>query len=133
MTTIPLFDAETLAANLKELTPALEKALLDAAEQFVRDNKDDMLVLGDANVKAIFEAQFYASVPIPMLPPEPTAEDIATRETILTKRDAAFVLIARAQKENNERQNRVLKNAGKAATSVGLTIIGLTIKAVLGG
>lgn len=130
---IALFDQETLEKNLKELGPVLLKLLTESAEKFVKDNQADALEIGEENAKAILEAHFYAAIEIPELTEDMTMEELALFESILKKRDAATAFIAAAQASNNLAQQRVAKAAAKVGTSIGLTVLGLTLKALIGG
>lgn len=130
---IALFDKEALDKNLKELGPVLLKLLTESAEKFVKDNQADALEIGEENAKAILEAHFYAAIEIPELAGDMTMEEMALFESILKKRDAATAFIAAAQKSNNLAQQRVAKAAAKVGTTIGLTALGLVVKALIGG
>ena len=65
---LPILDSEALKRNLADLGEEILALLKQTAENFVADNKDDALVLGTANVKAILDAQFYSMIEIPELP-----------------------------------------------------------------
>lgn len=133
MVQLPLLDANLLAENMKALGPDILAALQAAAEAFVNDNRQDALAVGDENAKAIMLNVTYVTLPIAPLSADASVKQIADHEAVLVKRDQLLQLISQAQKENNEHQRRLYAAAGKAASSVVIGILGMTLKALLGG
>lgn len=133
MVTIPILSGESLKGAMIELGPELEEFLRQVAEKFIRDNKADAMTIGEENAKAIMNAVLYTSIPIPELLDAESVDQILAREKACTKRDQMLALITEAQKENNQASARLIKNAGTVATSVGVGVLGMFLRALFGG
>ena len=133
MATLPLLDPTVLADNLTALGPEILAVLKAAADAFVEEHRQDVLVVGEENARAILASMTYVNLPIAPLPADAPLAQLATHEETLTKRDQLMQLIAQAQREGNEHEKRLYAAASKAAGTTALGILGLGLKALLGG
>lgn len=123
---------EAMQERLKEIGAELADALKEEAQDFVVDNKDDALLLGEETVKAILSDEAWYAMPIPELPENVTLDMLAEREAVLAQRDKTLQLIAAAQRVSSEAVARVRGKAKAVAVKVGGLILGLGIKGLLG-
>jgi hypothetical protein len=131
---IPLFNPDALKVNIDDLAKQLEALLIKASTDYIRDNQDDGLALGEETIKAIIFKGAVKFIDIPVdLPLTMSLDDRAVLEDLLSKRDLAFSLVAKAQRENSARVARVWANTQKTTLSITTGVLVLVLKAFLGG
>ena len=112
--------------------PEHVKAVLKAeARALIEDpnNREDVAELGEDLVELILLDKVFSMAPIPI--PEDfegaNMAYLAAREKIITARDQAAQLVAKAQKEHTERVQRLQAAAGRAATKVAGLLSGFAL------
>lgn len=110
----------------------------DAAAKFVRDNAQDVAVLGAEAVKAIFAAEVSAFMPpCPEPTPDMSIEVRAEIELVLEQRSRAAQLIAAAIKQDSARVAALRSSASTLAGNVAKAALvagaGLVVRALIGG
>lgn len=132
MNEVPIFNPDLLSANMKALGTQLQPMLQSIGEQYIRDNQDNVTVLGLDTVKAILFTESLEVAGIQAMSEMPTPEELANNESILQSRDAAFQLVMAAQRNNSERVAALQKSAKSTALKIGALVIPLGVKALLG-
>ncbi|HYG75128.1 MAG TPA: hypothetical protein VEK08_09010 [Planctomycetota bacterium] len=104
----------------------LQDTLRDAAVKFIRDNKDDVALLGEDIVRTILAQQVTAIMPsIPTLPENASAEMHAMVAEILKARSQAFQMVAKAEREHTAAVQRVRGNAATLAGTLAKSVLGI--------
>ncbi len=115
----------------------MESLLVAEAAKFIKNNAADVAELGEEVVLAIFRQSVVAVLPpIPKLADDASLGARAELEAILSARTRNMQLIAKAERENTARVQRVRGNvaivAGTVAKSVLSVVAGFAVRTVLG-
>ena len=120
-----------------ETAQALEDLLKNASIQFIKDNEQDALELGEDVLNSLLMQEIDKVLPmIQPLSENPTMDEIAAREAKLKARDTLFATVAEAAEQDQERINALRSKATATALSVakGVASIvgGILLKGVVG-
>ena len=120
-----------------ETAQALEDLLKNASIQFIKDNEQDALELGEDVLNSLLMQELDKVLPmIQPLSENPTMDEIAAREAKLKARDTLFATVAEAAEQDQERINALRSKATATALSVakGVASIvgGILLKGVVG-
>jgi hypothetical protein len=110
----------------------LKDQLEDLAKQFIADNKDEAIQLGNDVVKAILFSAVSKSITLPTLSPDATPEQVADVTSVLTSNTARFQLIAAAQLQYSESVAKIEASAADVASKVVPIILTALLKPLVG-
>lgn len=124
------------SADVAAAEKQLESASAEAAIQFLQDHAAAVQVLGADKVKAFLDAAVHAVTPLPVLPPNPTPEQIANVEEAVNQRRTTLDLTAEAEATDAALAAQLKTDAIATAKKLGGMVMGVALsfgaKAVLG-
>lgn len=131
-------DTPITPLTFTEAGTALEAALKAQAAQFIADNQQAVIQLGQDLVTSLLQQAIVAQLDaIPGLLENAPAVYLATREAVLQKRSETFQLVAAAEAQNAATVASVKSSALSVAKSIVSTVIGVAgsvlMKTVGGG
>lgn len=125
-----------MSNDVGALKGQLAVASTAAALAFLTDHASDVKVLGEDKVKAFLKAALHEVLPLPVLPPGATLEQIAAAQEAAEARRTEFDLVAEAEATDAEIAARLRKDAldvAKKLAGMAFTgVLGLGLKAAMG-
>lgn len=122
---------------IKELKTQLRDLSTQAAAEFLKNQSNAVTVLGQNRVKAFLDAAFHEQFPLPVVPPNATAEQLAEIQEALSLRRTSLDLVAEAERTDSDLSLKVKADAKELAKKVSGAAIGILfsvgLKALLGG
>ena len=97
-------------------------------KEFLRDNEQDVLSLGEQAVIDLLVQETVSLMPIPTLSPQMTDEEICERESICILRDRAFADTALQQRANAEQ----IAHVRERAKSTALRLVNVGVSSLFG-
>lgn len=114
--------------TIDQLDEAAKRVFLEAAERFVHDNSADLIVFSKDQLVAILRQAVVDQMPgIPTLRPIASIAEIKNREDIIATRASITQVNAAAERQDQQRYQKLRTNAVAMAGTIAKSLLGLTL------
>lgn len=104
--------------DFNTLFPGLNTQVLQA----VKDSQQDALTLTSDQISAIFRRVAHTEIVVPMLPDNPTPEEVLASEQLILQADQDLATMAQAEVQDAAAVKAVKERAQRLAQSIGATL-----------